>query len=113
MSGVAIAGRAPSPARGAESPRRERTVLVALLVLAAALRIAWSLYAARTPQGESDPHTYLTAARGIAAGHGYLSFDGSPTAYFPIGYTAFLAAIVWVVDHTPLSDVPRTAAVVQ
>lgn len=117
MSSAASAQRAASRtadgtgASGAD--RRYRAWLLGLLFVAFALRLAWALYAARNPVELNDPHIYLAQARGIAAGEGYRQIDGLPTAYFPIGYPAFLAAITWFVDHSPLTSVPRTAAVVQ
>ena len=116
MSGVATARGAPPQARGADARAvaRERLWLWALVGLAFALRLAWALYASRQPAGLNDPHTYLMSGQDLAAGRGYrFVLDGAPTAYFPIGYPALVAAVVWVVDHTPLSDIPRTVGVLQ
>jgi hypothetical protein len=114
MTGVATAPRAASHGSGANArdSGRQRRWLFAILGLALLLRLAWALYAARDPAGLNDPMTYLVMAHGIADGDGYnFIVDGSPTAYFPVGFPAFLAAIVWVVDHTPLTDVVKTTAV--
>ena len=116
MPGLATAPRAPSAEREDRGPdrERERRLLLAILAAAFVLRLAWSLYAARDPSGLNDPFTYLASAYGIAAGDGYNFFvDGSPTAYFPVGYPAFVAAVVWVAEHTPLDDVPRSVGVLQ
>lgn len=116
MPGLATAQRAESAQRedGGPSRERERRLLLAILAAALLLRLAWSLYAARAPSGLNDPFTYLSSAERIIAGEGYrFSFDGSPTAYFPIGYPAFVAAFVWIVDSTPLTDVPRVVGIVQ
>ena len=77
--------------------------LGAVLVLAAALRIAWVLYAAREPQGLHDPSFYYGYGQGIANGFGYALPDG-PTAYYPAGYPAALAAVYYLVGHTPIPD---------
>jgi 4-amino-4-deoxy-L-arabinose transferase-like glycosyltransferase len=116
MPGLATAPRAASApgAEGGPAGRRDRRLLLAILALAFVLRLVWSLYAGRDPSGLNDPFTYLASAYGIAAGDGYRFFvDGSPTAYFPIGYPSFVAAVAWVAEHTPLDDVPRAVGVVQ
>ena len=77
--------------------------LGAILALAAALRIAWVLYAAREPQGLHDPIFYYGYGQGIANGFGYALPDGA-TAYYPIGYPATLAAVYYLVGHTPIPD---------
>ena len=77
--------------------------LGAILVLAAVLRIAWVLYASREPQGLHDPSLYFDYGKGIANGFGYALPDG-PTAYYPVGYPAVLAALYFVVRHTPIPD---------
>ena len=49
---------------------RTRIWLVVILVVAAAVRIAWSLYAARPPsQSLHDPNFYLLYGEQIARGH--------------------------------------------
>jgi 4-amino-4-deoxy-L-arabinose transferase-like glycosyltransferase len=74
--------------------------------LAALLRRHWWVFAAcalavalRAPfvaimhsQPASDSLVYVTTARSLAEGHGY-SFNGHPTAFFPIGWPAFIAAL--------------------
>ncbi len=77
--------------------------LCAILVLAAALRIAWVLYAAREPKGVHDPAFYYGYGQSIASGIGYTLPDG-PTAYYPIGYPATLGALYFLVGHTPIPD---------
>jgi hypothetical protein len=72
--------------------RRQVGVVVAVGVV---LRIAWAAYAARTPVGLHDPGLYQYLAESIARGDGYRYPDG-PTAYYPIGYPAALAAAVFV-----------------
>ena len=116
MPGLATAQRAAFAQRedGGRSRQRDRRLLLAILAAGLLLRLVWSLYAAREPSGLNDPFTYLISAERIVAGEGYrFSFDGSPTAYFPIGYPAFVAAFVWIVEQTPLTDVPRVVGIVQ
>jgi hypothetical protein len=71
------------------SRRTERLALAAVLVVAAAVRLAWAVYAARPPVGLHDPGLYRFFADRLAAGEGY-SFDDGATAYYPIGYPALL-----------------------
>ena len=78
--------------------------LAAILVLAAALRIVWVLYAAREPQEFHDPLFYFFYGGQIAEGNGYRLPDGAPTAYYPIGYPAALGAVFALVRHTPIPD---------
>jgi 4-amino-4-deoxy-L-arabinose transferase-like glycosyltransferase len=116
MTGVATAPRAASRGSDADAPEsgRQRRLLLVILGVAFVVRLVWALYAARDPAGLNDPSSYLIMGHGIAAGDGYnFIVDGSPTAYFPVGYPAFVAAIVWIVEHTPLSDVPKTVAMLQ
>jgi 4-amino-4-deoxy-L-arabinose transferase-like glycosyltransferase len=116
VSGLATAPRAtPREDGAADSGERRRThVLYGILALAFALRLAWVIYAARDPVGLNDPSSYLSMGNDLAHGNGYrFPYESVPTAYFPIGYPLFVAAIAWVVGHTPLSDVPMTVAVVQ
>jgi 4-amino-4-deoxy-L-arabinose transferase-like glycosyltransferase len=44
-------------------------------------------------QPNSDSLFYLLSGRAIAAGQGY-SFDGHPTAFFPVGWPAFIAFVI-------------------
>ena len=63
-----------------------KVVLAGLIV-----RMAWILIARVSPV--SDYLWYFDRAAGLAAGSGYIAPNGLPTAYFPIGYPAFLAAL--------------------
>lgn len=78
--------------------------LAAIMVLAAALRIVWVLYAARLPLGLNDPVFYLGYGNEISNGGGYQTLDGVATAYRPIGYPAALAGVFALVKYTPLPD---------
>jgi 4-amino-4-deoxy-L-arabinose transferase-like glycosyltransferase len=108
---AAVASLAP------ETTARERRWLALVLLLAAALRLGWVIYATRDPVDayvSGDPGAYYHYGQEIARGNGYVSFvTGEPTAFFPIGYPAFLAAIFFVVQHTPVPDnLPLAATVV-
>ena len=69
--------------------RRHWWVLAAC-ALAVALRAPF--VAIMHSQPTSDSLVYVTAARSLAQGHGY-SYNGHPTAFFPIGWPAFIAAL--------------------
>ena len=60
---------------------------------AAILRLIWVAVASREPLGVSDPLIYLHSGSGIAAGDGYTSLLGNPTAYYPPGYPFFVGAV--------------------
>jgi 4-amino-4-deoxy-L-arabinose transferase-like glycosyltransferase len=101
------------------SPRRwwslrQPTAWLILAVLAgAAARIVWCAVAVRPHVGSHDPAFYMRYAEHIAAGKGYVTDDGHPTAYYPIGYPGLLGGAWWFVRHTSLRDsLPWTAAVV-
>src|SRR4051812_22091830 len=71
--------------------------LAVTLFAAAAVRIAWCIVAARTPQAFGDPFAYLHHADDIASGRGYVTFfTARPTAYYPVGYPALLGGGLWV-----------------
>ena len=76
--------------------------LAAIVVVGVVLRLAWALYATRPPVGLHDPTFYTIFAESLASGDGYRLPDGQPTAYYPVGYPAALAAVYWIADHTPL-----------
>ena len=70
------------------------------LIVGAALvvRVAWIL--ATLPMPYWDAAEYDGLAWRLANGEGYVAPDGSPTAYRPVGYPAFLAAIYVVFGHS-------------
>jgi len=84
--------------------RRERAWLVGIVAVAAALRLAWVVWATRQPVGLHDPTFYLIYGDALATGHGYRLFDLGPTAYYPPGYPLSLAPAFWLLRHTPLPD---------
>ena len=90
---------------------RTRWALVTILVVAAAVRIAWSWYAAVPPsQSLHDPNFYLLFGEQIARGNGYvIPFGQGPTAYYPVGYPIVLGVVDFVLLHT-FGDHPIGAA---
>jgi asparagine N-glycosylation enzyme membrane subunit Stt3 len=59
-------------------------------VLALAARLPWALIVHTGPS--SDSLFYYLGAKSIAAGHGYEILH-HPTAFFPVGWPAFLAGV--------------------
>jgi 4-amino-4-deoxy-L-arabinose transferase-like glycosyltransferase len=79
--------------------------LLALFLLAFALRLAWIGYVDTSPRDGrfDDTLWYDRSAQHIASGRGYLFFDEAPTAAWPVGYPAFLAGIYRVTDDSVLA----------
>lgn len=92
---------------------RALQVLCAVILLGAVLRFLAILWLTRTPQGNHDPAFYRRYAADLALGRGYIDHaSGEPTAYFPIGYPAFLTALTWFDKHVfGTTDVTKLAAV--
>jgi 4-amino-4-deoxy-L-arabinose transferase-like glycosyltransferase len=91
---------------------RPPTALVVIVVVGAALRVAWAAYAARSPAGLHDPGFYRVLADVLAHGHGYSlppvfnppGVGFTPTAYYPPLYPMVLGGIEWITLHTPLPE---------
>ncbi len=66
-----------------------------LVVCAFAVAVRAPLVTIIHSQPTSDSFFYVTAARSLAEGHGYV-WNGHPTAFFPIGWPAFIAALYTV-----------------
>jgi 4-amino-4-deoxy-L-arabinose transferase-like glycosyltransferase len=79
-------------------------LLAAILLVATVLRIVWVAFAARLPQELHDPLFYMLYGNQIASGKGYRLLDGTPSAYYPIGYPATLGALFFVIKHTIIPD---------
>jgi hypothetical protein len=75
---------------------RTRLGLGAVLLTGLVVRVVWCVYAARPPVGLHDPSLYRLFGEQLANGVGYRLPDGSPTAYYPIGYPMALAAVFWL-----------------
>jgi 4-amino-4-deoxy-L-arabinose transferase-like glycosyltransferase len=95
---------------------RARGLLVALLGLAALLRLGWVAFATGIPEGVHDPTRYLLHALDLAEGRGYVQpQDGRPTAYYPVGYPLALSLLFrgvgWlhVSEHAPTSQLYAAA----
>jgi 4-amino-4-deoxy-L-arabinose transferase-like glycosyltransferase len=68
--------------------------------LGAVVRLVWVLAATADPT--ADFAWYDLRARGIAAGDGFV-VDGEPTAYWPVGWPAFLAGFYAVLGTSSLA----------
>ena len=66
--------------------------------VALVVRVAWVL--ATVPMPDWDAAEYDGLAWRLASGEGYVAPDGTPTAFRPVGYPAFLAAIYLVFGHS-------------
>src|SRR4051794_7024158 len=89
-------------------PATTRRRLAAILLVATVLPVGWRVYAAKdpprlTPEGGislHDPIFYMYLGDRIAHGGGYRIPDGTPSAYYPVGYPAVLSAVFFITDHT-------------
>jgi 4-amino-4-deoxy-L-arabinose transferase-like glycosyltransferase len=79
---------------------REMAQVMLVLALAATIRLVW--VSTIEPAGGlvNDAGYYDAFARGIAAGDGYAMPDGTPTAFWPVGYPATLAALYTACGHS-------------
>jgi 4-amino-4-deoxy-L-arabinose transferase-like glycosyltransferase len=68
--------------------------LTAVALLAVLARLPWALLV--HGGATSDSYFYYLSARSISEGHGY-SIMGHPTAFFPVGWPAFLAGVFLIV----------------
>lgn len=84
---------------------RQAVALTTVLAAALAVRVAWTWWTDPTPPELSDPQYYNATALSLARGEGYsVTFhrevgflpDGEETAFWPPGYSAFLAAFYWL-----------------
>jgi hypothetical protein len=87
---------------------RERNLLIAILMVAAAVRLGWIWYVDNgAPQSDKsgDAYWYWYYGHELAAGRGYVNpTTGTATAYYPVGFPAILAALFWLALHTPIPD---------
>ncbi|HEX6423244.1 MAG TPA: glycosyltransferase family 39 protein [Acidimicrobiales bacterium] len=88
----------------------QRRGLLAVLVVAAVVRLVWLAYANVDPPEwyipSGDSFSYWYYGNEIAEGRGYVNYlDGEATAYYPIGFPAILGALYWLGNHVPLVDV--------
>ena len=98
-----ITSAVPAPAGSAATApgwplgRPDPRWLLLIFLMALAARVGWILLSPVTPA--SDAAYYDQAARDLAAGKGYL-MGGRPTAYWPVGFPAFLAGVYWLVGYS-------------
>jgi 4-amino-4-deoxy-L-arabinose transferase-like glycosyltransferase len=76
--------------------RPETRDLLAIGVLALALRTAWALVYGRIANGPHDALFYQIAASNLEAGHGYTRLFGEATAQWPPGYP-FIVSLAYEV----------------
>jgi dolichyl-phosphate-mannose-protein mannosyltransferase len=92
---------------------RDAWLLVVIVAVGTALRLAWVGYAAR-PLGRpigGDPLGYVLRADELARGRGYLSvLTHQATAFQPPGWPMVLGGWFWVARHTPVPDDPWNLA---
>ena len=77
-----------------------RYALPAILTAALLARVSWVIYFASKPK--SDAIWYFRSATEISMGLGYNNPDGIPTAFFPVGYPAFLGALFYFFGSSQL-----------
>jgi 4-amino-4-deoxy-L-arabinose transferase-like glycosyltransferase len=109
-------GRSWSQRAAAFAKSTEFRWLLVVLVLSAAFRMTWDVYADRLPAGLNDPVVYYTIGHRIADGQGYTrppqpgtegnpdGWPAVPFAYYPVGYPFSLGVIFWTLEHTPGPD---------
>lgn len=77
-----------------------RVTIGQVVSLAFGLRLLWALLVPAHPI--SDSSVYDELALRLAQGHGYTWADGTPTAIWPVGTSAFYALIYWAFGHNLL-----------
>ena len=87
----------------------QRRWLIAIVAVGAVLRVVWLICnhvePPRTMLESGDQYSYWYYGNAIADGEGYISYvTGEATAYYPIGYPAILAGLVWAAERVS-SDV--------
>lgn len=84
--------------------------VLAAVGVGAALRIAWSMYAARSvPEFfvSGDQYSYWVIGQEIAAGRGYrIPPFTDPTSYYPVGFPALLGLVAFITQRAPLLGDP-------
>jgi hypothetical protein len=78
-----------------------RQAFLAAILVGGMVRLAWVVWATRTPTGLRDPAEYLRIAVGFSEGETpRFGGGGDPSAFWPPGYPAMLAPFVWVARQT-------------
>ena len=96
LSAVSLPAWLPGRARLRTSTARD---LVAIGLLAFALRLAWAAIYGRVDAGPHDALFYEIAASNLADGHGYTELFGGATARWPPGFP-FLVSLMYDVFGT-------------
>ncbi|HEY7269674.1 MAG TPA: glycosyltransferase family 39 protein [Dehalococcoidia bacterium] len=74
-----------------------------VVAVAFVARLVWIAYAHPEVNLVDDAGYYDFFAQSIAHGHGYVRPEGTPTAFWPVGYPATLAAVYAVFGHSFLA----------
>lgn len=91
----------PTAPEGDEPPISGRTWFLTAIVVGCALRLAWVIWATRTPQFPTDPSEYLRIALDLTKGDTpTFGGTGGPSAYWSPGYPIVLAPFVRFADAT-------------
>lgn len=77
--------------------------LASVFALALALRIAWVALVEPRVELVDDAGYYDFFARSISEGRGYVRPEGTPTAFWPVGYPATLAGLYTLAGHSLLA----------
>ncbi|MEP7220267.1 MAG: glycosyl transferase, partial [Bacteroidota bacterium] len=92
----------PAPGSAIARALRSRLFLPSLFGLALLLRLGWVTWAyGAGVRPVSDAGWYFGRGIEMAHGAGY-AVDGAPTAYWPVGYPAFLGLLVSIFGTSPL-----------
>ena len=83
----------PAQTDSAASSKGAAVAAIAIVSLGFAFRLWWALEFDTLPN--HDMKAYVEFAQSIAKGEGYVAF-GQPTAYWPVGYPAVLAVLLWL-----------------
>ncbi|HEY8490051.1 MAG TPA: glycosyltransferase family 39 protein [Dehalococcoidia bacterium] len=103
MNGAGPAGAQGTRTRPAARRADPAVLLVVVLALALVLRLAWVLLVEPPVSIVNDTGQYDAFAQNIAQGRGYVTLNGHPTAFWPVGYPAILAAVYLVFGHSVLA----------
>ena len=91
---------------------RAHLAAIALVAVAAALRLAWIAYADFAPTLSDDAGRYDLLGRSLADGGGYINPNGTTTMFWPPGYPFILAAVYKAWPAAAFGDHGLTAALV-
>lgn len=111
-AGAPPAAEAPSSEGGVRRAAGRRAVLLAVVV-GGLIRLAWVIWATRSPVFPTDPSEYLRIALELSEGRSpTFGGVGGPSAYWSPGYPFVLAPFVWFADRTGLLSPAFAASLV-